>query len=423
MAWEEINGRFQYVPDKIDDYMVTPEGEAYRGDPNNPEHVKAAALSLLRGAGMQPGSYNQGAGIGYSAIDALYASDPRFAQYFPNKQEVYQDVANLMGRQAAIDQAASSQYDFGKTLLGGASAAIGYLSGGFGLQDLISQLGSSGAVAPTVAEYGGAMPGVYSETVPLVTEGAVPTQVAGSYEEFYQPPTTGEYEGGLPQTETTYTDPLERMYQEGGPVNLPPEIPTEAPTGYPQMPPAQLPRPQDMPTETGGISFEDIINKYGKYGLTGLSFLRGEQLARQGRELAQRTERKYADLPIVGAATGTGTELLNLTKAGQLQPGVREALERDRRAALDIERQRAARSGTTDSSTHRTRLNQINAQFDLALQTALNNQLAQSIQLISGGSDALARAYSQGLNVSQRAGDIQARYLQLAANMLASRGV
>lgn len=99
---------FEYEPDSIDAMFsqTNPEtGASIYGDPNNPAHVQAVALALLRGAGMQPGSYH-GAGVGTEAIDKLYASDPRFAQFFPDKNVVYQDVLGLMDKQRSIDAGA-----------------------------------------------------------------------------------------------------------------------------------------------------------------------------------------------------------------------------------------------------------------------------------------------------------------------------
>jgi len=143
----------EYVPDSID---------TSRSDPNNTGAIESdrdVAMRLLRGAGMQPGSYNNGAGIGYDAIEKLYASDPRFAQYFPDKNAVYQDINNLMGRQRQMD--ADPGFDFGKVLLGAAAAGIGGLSGGFGLGDFYNSMFSPESGAQ------------------LVAEGSMPTQVGG----------------------------------------------------------------------------------------------------------------------------------------------------------------------------------------------------------------------------------------------------
>lgn len=129
----------EYVPDSIDSQLT----DQYTGVSVDP---REAAHRLLMGAGMQPGSYNNGAGVGKAAIDQLYASDPRFAQFFPDKNAIYNEVQGLMGRQAGIDAAASNQFDFGKTLLGGAAAGIGALSGGFGLGSLFNGGGSGGGM-------------------------------------------------------------------------------------------------------------------------------------------------------------------------------------------------------------------------------------------------------------------------------------
>lgn len=127
----------EYVPDKIDDYLTDP----YTGVATPQQE---AARMLLRGAGMQPGSYNQGAGIGKSAIEQLYASDPRFAQFFPDRNAVYQDIQGLMDKQAGIDAGVGDDFDFGNLIGAGLGAGVGYLSGGFGLGSLMNSFGGSG---------------------------------------------------------------------------------------------------------------------------------------------------------------------------------------------------------------------------------------------------------------------------------------
>lgn len=130
-----------YTPDKIDDSLVDPVNGA-AVDP------KEAAHRLLMGAGMQPGSYNNGAGVGYDAIDKLYASDPRFAEYHPDKQAIYRDVQGLMSKQAGIDAAASAGGGFGDILqLAMVAAAIyagGAAVGAWGAESAVATAGYEG---------------------------------------------------------------------------------------------------------------------------------------------------------------------------------------------------------------------------------------------------------------------------------------
>lgn len=198
MAWVQVQGYQQGEGDWVPGYWVDhATGQVSATDPNAPPPVNLYGWDP--NMAMPEGGFTVGQALApnYLSQGYVFKDDADLRRALADVAPGYQQPATIdMNAQIAPSQMRAPAKDNGfESLLGmGAMAGLGYLSGGFGLGDLFSNLTSG-----------------FGESAFSVAEGGMPTQVGGWYGEA--PTFSGTFDPSLPYNAVSANDPIGALIQ------------------------------------------------------------------------------------------------------------------------------------------------------------------------------------------------------------------